>query len=38
MPPKKRPGKELPAEASSQAAGAQVLETTQTATQPQTST
>jgi hypothetical protein len=38
MPPKKRPGKELPVEASSQAAGAQVLKTTQTTTQPQTST
>jgi hypothetical protein len=34
MPPKKRPVKELPTEDSSQAARAQVLETT---TQPQTS-
>jgi hypothetical protein len=35
MPPKKRNGKELPTEDSSQVVGAQVLETT---TQPQTTT
>jgi hypothetical protein len=38
MPTKKRSRKELPVEASSQAAGAHVLETTQTTTQPQTFT
>jgi hypothetical protein len=37
MPPKKRLRKELPTEASSQVAGAQVLERTQRTTQPQTS-
>jgi hypothetical protein len=38
MPPKKRPEKELLAEASSQAVRAQVLETIRATTQPQTST
>jgi hypothetical protein len=38
MPPKKKLGKELLAEGSSQAAGAQVHEITQALTQPQTST
>jgi hypothetical protein len=33
MPPKKRPGKELPAEGSSQAAGGQVLTTTEATVQ-----
>jgi hypothetical protein len=37
MPPKRKLGKELPVEGSSQATGAQVLETTQATTQPQTS-
>jgi hypothetical protein len=37
MPPKKKLGKELLAEGSSQATGAQVLKTTQAITQPQTS-
>jgi hypothetical protein len=37
MPPKKKLGKELSAEGSSQAVRAQVLETTQAITQPQTS-
>jgi hypothetical protein len=37
MPPKKGLGKELPIEGSSQAAGGQVPEITQTTTQPQTS-
>jgi hypothetical protein len=35
MSPKKRPRKDFPVEGSSQAIGGQVLETTQTTTQPQ---
>jgi hypothetical protein len=38
IPPKNKLRKELPVKGSSQAAGAQVLETTQAITQPQTST
>jgi hypothetical protein len=38
MPPKKRPGKELTVEVSSQATGAQVSKTTETTNQPQAST
>jgi hypothetical protein len=37
MPPKKKLRKELPTKGSSQAAGAQVIKTTQAITQPQTS-
>jgi hypothetical protein len=37
IPPKKRPGKELPLEGSSETAGSQVHETTQTTAQLQTS-
>jgi hypothetical protein len=36
MPPKKRPGKDFLVECSPQTVGGQVLETTQTTTQPQT--